>query len=251
MSQNYKLTIAYDGTNYGGWQIQSNSISIQGVLEDALQVILRQEISVVGSGRTDAGVHALGQIAHFRYSSLIDFSRFLYSLNALLPPDIRVRAVEKVPDTFHAQHSAKTKTYRYYLFLGPVADPFQRLYSWHIKRRLNLVSMEEAVGYFVGTHDFTSFANEASKGSAAKDPVRTLFSAIFHHSEEETYFEFVGNGFLYKMVRTIVGTIVEVGGGQINQNDIPYIFAAKDRSKAGQGAPPHGLFLMEVGYPEL
>jgi len=248
MSQNYKVAIAYDGTNYGGWQIQPNTISIQAVLENVLRIILRQEISLIGSGRTDAGVHALNQVAHFRYSATIDIPRFLYSLNALIPPDIRVRSMQPVDDSFHAQYSAISKTYRYHLWLEPVQDPFQRLYSWHIRRPLDLDALEEACSYLVGTHDFTSFANEAHSGSAAKDPVRTMFNASLHRQEGCAYLEFTANGFLYKMVRNIVGTLVEVAGDQRRPADIPYLLASKDRRLAGQAAPALGLFLVRVIY---
>jgi tRNA pseudouridine38-40 synthase len=248
MSQNYKLLISYDGTSYGGWQIQPNALSIQAILENAVQIILRQEITIIASGRTDAGVHALGQVAHFRYSAPIDPSRFLYSLNALIPRDIRVQAIIPVSDKFHAQHSAIRKTYRYNLCLDEVQDPFRRLYSWHVRRRLDFAAIEEACRYLEGTHDFTSFANEAYKGSAAKDPVRTISSIVFHRDGSESYLEFTADGFLYKMVRSMVGTLIEVGAGKIEPSAIPYILAAKDRTKAGQVAPAHGLFLMEVIY---
>lgn len=248
MSQNYKLHIAYDGTSYGGWQVQPNALSIQAVLENALQTILRQEISLIGSGRTDSGVHALGQVAHFRYATAVNIPRFLYSLNSLIPEEIRVHAVEEVPDSFHAQHSAISKRYRYNLCLEPVQDPFQRLYSWHVRKRLNLAAIEEGCSYLVGTHDFTSFANESHSGSASRDPVRTMIAAALQQQEHGAYLEFTANGFLYKMVRNIVGTLIEIGSGARPPTDIPYLLTAKDRKKAGEAAPPQGLFLMHVEY---
>lgn len=250
MSQNYKLEIAYDGTNYGGWQVQPNVLSIQSVLENALQTILRQEISLIGSGRTDAGVHAIGQIAHFRYSNEIDIPRLFYSLNTLIPEEIRIRGIECTSDSFHAQHSAISKCYRYHLSLNTVQDPFRRLYSWHIRKKLNLAAIEEACSYLLGIHDFTCFANEADQGTAARDPIRNMLQATIRQDEHGAYLEFSADGFLYKMVRNIVGTLVEIGSGSRLAVDIPYLLASKDRTKAGQAAPAHGLFLMSVQYPE-
>lgn len=246
----YKLIVAYDGTRYNGWQIQPNGISIQQHIEDALSIISKNEkIRVIGSGRTDAGVHAKGQTAHFKTLQEIDLSKLLYSLNGILPQDIRIRAAEKVLDNFHSQYSAIGKEYHYHLHIHSVIDPFNRLYKWHFPHPLNLHLIEKGTKLFIGTHDFTSFANEGHAGAAAKNPVRTLYRLDCIHTEEDMRFEFEGNGFLYKMVRNIVGTLIELGKQKITLDHIEKIFAAKDRRFAAQAAPPQGLFLIKVNYP--
>lgn len=245
----YKLEIAYDGTAYSGWQIQPNGPSIQHTISEQLCKVLQlPEITLIGSGRTDAGVHALGQVAHFRVSERVDENKVLHSLNCLLPKDIRIKSLSAVPSDFHAQYSAKGKIYHYYLHLDKVLDPFRRQYSWHIQTPFDSRLLIEAASYFVGTHDFTSFANEAHLGSAAKNPVRELYRLDPVPVEGGLRLEFEGNGFLYKMVRNIVGTLVEVGLGKRSVEEIPVIMAARDRGRAGQAAPPQGLFLVTVHY---
>ena len=166
--QCYKLTLAYDGTCYSGWQIQPNAPSIQQHLQEALKTLLKgEQVSVIGSGRTDAGVHAAGQVAHFKIAHSLELNRLLLALNGLLPRDIRIKSVDAAPLSFHAQYSAIGKEYHYHLYLERVMDPFRRLYSWHVMRKMNLSLLKEAATLFVGTHDFISFANEAHKGSAA------------------------------------------------------------------------------------
>lgn len=247
----YKLLIAYDGTHYSGWQIQPNAPSIQEKLQEILKILLRQNIAVIGSGRTDAGVHAYGQVAHFRSSDPIDVKRLLVSLNGMLPRDIRVKHVEEVPSCFHAQYSAIGKEYHYQLYLDRIMDPFRRLYCWHIHHRLNLQLLRQAAQLFIGKHDFTSFANEAHEGSAARDPVRTLRRLDVVEVDGGVRLEFEGDGFLYKMVRNIVGILVEVASGKRPIEDIAVIFAARDRKCSGKAAPSQGLFLMRVEYPPL
>lgn len=245
---NYKLTIAYDGTNYSGWQVQPNGITIQEVLVEKIAIILRQEITLIGSGRTDAGVHALGQIANFHFDDSIDCYRFLGSLNGLLPPDIRVFEVNEVSEDFHAQYSAIGKTYHYNIHLGPVQDPFKRMYSLHVKYKIDRDLLCKAVQLFLGTHDFTSFANEAHTGSASIDAVRTLKRLDVIEMPHGVRLEFEADGFLYKMVRNITGTLLEIASGKRNIEDVSRLLLAKDRRLAGQAAPPHGLFLMHVEY---
>lgn len=244
----YKLILAYDGTHFGGWQIQPNAVTIQEKLQEALQTILRHPVTVIGSGRTDAGVHAEGQVAHFKTPLEFDLRRVQHSLNGILPPAIRVKSLEKAPTDFHAQYSAIRKIYHYHLSLGPVQDPFIRLYSVHPREKIDLKLLQEAIPYFIGTHDFTSFSNEAHAGSAARDPVRTLFRLDCIQSGDQVRLEFEGDGFLYKMVRNIVGTLLEVGCGKKTKEEIPLIFAKTDRRAAGKAAPAHGLFLWEVIY---
>lgn len=246
--QKYKLTIAYDGTSYGGWQIQPNAPSIQALIQDALQIALRAPISVTGSGRTDAGVHALGQTAHFSFEGPCDLKRLQASLSGLLPPDIRIRQIEKVPDDFHARYSAKGKIYHYHLHLEQPPSPFKRLYSTPIHHPVDLDLLKQAAALFVGTQDFTSFANEAHLSAAARNPIRTLKRLDLVAEPGGICLEFEGNGFLYKMVRNIVGTLLEVSSGKRALEEIPALFLAKDRRLAGKTAPPQGLFLIHVFY---
>src|SRR5258708_6910577 len=170
----YKLTIAYDGTSYSGWQIQLNAVSIQSLIETALATILRTPTPVFSSGRTDAGVHAKAQAAHFSSENPVDLFRLQLSLNGLLPSDIRIVSIEEAAPDFHARYSAISKEYHYHLHLERTTDPFKRLYAYHDYSPLDLDRMKLAAGYFVGTHDFTTFANDASRGSAAKNPIRTI-----------------------------------------------------------------------------
>ncbi len=249
--QCYKLILTYDGTHYSGWQIQPNAPSIQQHLQKALAIFLGIEhVGVVGSGRTDAGVHALNQVAHFKIEHKISTNRLLPALNGLLPRDIRVKRVEHAPLHFHAQHSATGKEYHYYLYLERVMDPFRHRYSWHILRQLDLALLAEAANLFIGTHDFTSFANERYAGAVAKNPIRTIYRLDIIPNEGGVRLEFEGNGFLYKMVRNIVGVLVDAASYRLSLADINSIFKAKDRRQASCAAPPQGLFLVKVKYPE-
>jgi tRNA pseudouridine38-40 synthase len=243
----FKITIAYDGTQYGGWQIQPNAVSIQSLIEKALSTILRSPISIVGSGRTDAGVHARGQIAHFNGEPL-DLFRVFGSLNGLLPPDIRILKLEEAPEEFHARFSAVSKEYHYHLHLDPVIDPFKRLYAYHLHSPIDTALLTEAAKLFVGRHDFTSFANESAEGSAGKDAVRTISRLDVCKEPGGIRLEFEGEGFLYKMVRNITGTLLDVARGKLSIDDVVKIFRAKDRTKASSAAPPQGLFLIKVNY---
>lgn len=244
----YKLLIAYDGTAYCGWQIQDTGITIQSIIENALAVVLRKSTDISGSGRTDSGVHARGQVAHFNTTAPLDLKKTLFSLNSLLPPDIRILSLEQVPKTFHSRFSAKEKTYHYHLHLDPVADPILFPYRYHILGKIDLDLLAKGINLFIGTHDFTSFANDATRGSAASDPVRTLTKFEIVEQPGGIRLELTGDGFLYKMVRNIVGTLLDVARGKTPLEEIPKILAAKDRRLAGAAAPPHGLFLMHVKY---
>jgi tRNA pseudouridine38-40 synthase len=244
----YKLILAYDGTQYGGWQIQLNSKSIQGFVQEALSTALRAPTQVTSSSRTDAGVHALAQVAHFSVESPIDPFRLIASLNGILPQDIRVVSMEEVLFTFHARYSATGKIYHYHLHLDRVLNPFKRKYALHVLYPLDLVRLQEARRLFVGTHDFTSFANESHLGSAARNPVRTLKRLDLVQEEGGVRLEFEADGFLYKMVRNITGTLLEVGRGKLSPADVEDLFKAKDRKKAPAAAPSHGLFLVKVNY---
>ncbi len=247
----FKLLISYDGTHFGGWQAQPNATSIQEHIQKALQTILRTSpITVVGSGRTDAGVHAEGQVAHFTAPENIDLYQTLRSLNALLPHEIRILDLSPVCDDFHARFSALGKIYHYHLHLDPITNPFNRLYTTYYPYPLDLSLIEEAIPHFVGEHNFTSFANDAHLGSASKKPVRTLHRLEMVSVTGGIRLDFEGAGFLYKMVRNITGTLLDVGGGKIPPDAIPKILEAKDRRQAGHTAPPQGLFLMKVLYHE-
>ncbi|HEY4831674.1 MAG TPA: tRNA pseudouridine(38-40) synthase TruA [Waddliaceae bacterium] len=245
----YKITLVYDGTNYCGWQIQPNGVTIQEVLQEKLSIILRTDIEITGASRTDSGVHALAQIAHFSYDQEIDGYRFLASINGILPIDIRVKEIEKMPPSFHARYTATNKVYHYHINLDRVQDPFKRLYCWYFPEKINLEALKACSNEFVGTHDFTSFANEPRVGATARNPVRTLRRVGVTPEKEGVRLEFEGDSFLYKMVRNITGTMIEVGKGKRNVEEIRSILAAKDRRKAGRAAPPHGLFLVRVDYP--
>lgn len=249
MSFKYKMTVAYDGTKYGGWQVQPNAVSIQSLIANALRTILRApELSLTGSGRTDAGVHALAQTAHFTTASPIDIPKTFASLNALLPDDIRILLMEEIDLDFHARYSAESKTYHYRLHLDPIPNPFKHRYAYRVPHPVDLSLLKEAATHFLGTHDFTSFANEATRGTAAHDPTRTLYRLDVIEEEGGARLEFEGDGFLYKMVRNIVGTLLDVCAGKIDKDCLPAILAAKDRRQAGRAAPPHGLYLVNVKY---
>jgi tRNA pseudouridine38-40 synthase len=248
-SYNYKLLIQYDGTCYSGWQIQDNADSIQSQIEQAIKTILRIPVRVIGSGRTDAGVHALGQTAHFHVPCVLDLYRFLRSLNGILPADIRVINGVPVPLDFHAQYSAIGKIYHYRLCLDKIQSPFNRYYTFQVHAKIDLDKLKEAAQCFIGTHDFTSFANEAHTGSASKDPIRTLNRLDIVPESGGIRLEFEADGFLYKMVRNIVGTLLEVASGKLAKEEIERILAAKDRRAAGAAVSPQGLFLVQVNYP--
>lgn len=244
----YKMIISYDGTDFGGWQSQPNSTCVQELIEKALSTITRHPSEVIGSGRTDAGVHALGQVAHFHTNHPIDKEKTLYSLNALLPKEIRILELTEAEEGFHARFSAKGKIYHYNLHLDLIQDPFKRKYALHVLHRVNIEAMKEAAKHCIGTHDFSSFANEQAKGSASKDAVRTLHRLDVVEVEGGVRLEFEGTGFLYKMIRNIVGTLLEVSGGKRAPEEIARILSAKDRKEAGKAADPHGLFLVKVLY---
>jgi tRNA pseudouridine38-40 synthase len=243
----YKLTIAYDGTSYCGWQVQKNGQSIQSLIQKILTLILRHPLDLTGSSRTDAGVHARGQTAHFDTDVSFDPKRLCLSLNALLPLDIRILSVAAVDPEFHARYSAKGKIYHYHLHLDPISDPFTRLYRFEVRAPFDLELFKKGAEQFVGTHDFTSFAN-VKELPPGHHPIRTLERIDVVEQKGGVRLEFQGNGFLYKMVRNITGTLLEVAAKKIAVDEIPKIFAAADRRKAGPTAAPHGLFLMEILY---
>jgi tRNA pseudouridine38-40 synthase len=249
MTQKSKMLIAYDGTEYSGWQIQpGETLTIQELIQNSLSTLIREKINIVGSGRTDAGVHALGQVAHFRSTKEFDHDAILFRLNSMLPNAIRILSLEAADEDFHAQKSAKSKTYHYHLWLEDVVDPFRRLYVHQCRNRIDLELLKAAANEFVGTHNFSSFTNSATKGSAGRNPVRTIHEIRIVPQVGGVRLEFKGNGFLYKMVRNIVGSLIQIGSGRRPIEEIQELFKAKDRRLAASGAPARGLFLVCVDY---
>lgn len=242
----YKCIISYDGSGFSGYQVQPNKRTVQSVLEAVLTKMHKGEtVRVSGSGRTDAGVHAKGQVIHFDSPLIIPEDKWEKALNSLLPEDISVLSVVSVDDSFHARFHAVGKEYRYVLHLSSKRNPFQRKFAYQYPYRLNIQAMEQASKFFLGTHDFTSFC--AAK-TEVEDKVRTIESIDFTREDELLTIRFVGNGFLYNMVRILVGTLLEVGSGERSPEDIPIILAHKDRRVSGKTAPAHGLYLWEVFY---
>ena len=244
----YRLLIAYDGTDFAGWQIQHGFVTIQGTIEQALLRITQEDARVIGAGRTDAGVHAKGQVAHFHLAPFWEPSTLLRALNGVLPHTIRILSVEIAPTGFHAQRSATKKEYHYHAILDPIMMPFDRLYAWHYRRKVDRDLLSEATKKFIGTHDFKAFSNSPGVGNGPKTSVRTIYRLDVKDREGGIRFEFEGNGFLYKMVRNIVGMIMAVASGRRSIEDIETVMASRDRSLAEQGAPPQGLFLIHVQY---
>ena len=244
---NFKLVIEYDGTAYQGWQRQNKGPTIQGKIEAALATMTRNAVAVIGSGRTDAGVHALNQVASFRADTRLTPEIFKRGLNSLLPPDIVIRDCAVVDDAFHARYSARSKVYQYRILNRSTPAALFRQYAWHIKKPLDLHAMSEAIPCLKGEHDFSAF--EAS-GSPRSDAVRTVIDANLAGKDADGYvvFNIEANGFLRHMVRNVVGTIVDVGLGKLSPEGFEDILIARDRKKAGITAPAHGLVLKEVKY---
>lgn len=237
----FKMTIAYDGTCYSGWQTQPNGLSIQEVIQSVLQKITGKPIPIHGAGRTDAGVHALGQVAHFSTPKVITQK----SLNALLPDDIRITHLEEVDEKFHARFSAKQKTYLYRIHTAPILLPFDHKYVWHLTYPLTLESIRNAIPLFLGKKSFKSFANEST---LRDDTVRTLHSITLTQTPTGFTLAFCGDGFLYKMVRNITGTLIDIGRGKLPLSAIRAIFSSEDRRFASQAAPSQGLILDHICY---
>jgi len=240
------LTIAYDGTNYCGWQVQENAQSIQALVQKALQIALRHPLDLTGSSRTDAGVHASGQTAHFDTDENINLGKLRISLNALLPTDIRVSEITPTPTDFHARYSATSKIYHYHLHLDPISDPFTKLYRHQVYGPFDIEKLKIGAQFFIGTHDFTSFANV--KEAPQSDAVRTIQRIDIVPQKGGIRLEFEGDGFLYKMVRNITGTLLDIAAGKLKPEEIPSIFKLRDRRKAGSSAPAQGLFLVQIIY---
>jgi len=241
----FKLTLEYDGTNYHGWQVQPNLPTIQKALESTIKRVAQHEAHVTAAGRTDAGVHAMGQVAHFASTARLTAEEWLRALNGLLPTDIAVLSVEEVPETFHARFSAKSKLYRYRIFARPHRSALSRSKILHYPYPLDLDAMEVACRPLIGQHDFTSFQGSPTDN---ENPVCTITKLTVYRFGDEVIFEVEANRFLKQMVRNIVGTLLEVGRGKLQAGEVAGILAAKDRTKAGPTAPAHGLYLVKVDY---
>ena len=243
---NYKLTIQYDGTRYRGWQVQGNTDqTIQGKLEGVLSRLTGQLVEVHGSGRTDAGVHALGQVANVKLPHPVEPSELLGELNRYLPADIGVIAAEPAPERFHARLNARSKTYRYRIWNSAIPNVLERSYLYVLPEPLDVAAMERAAADLVGTHDFRSFCGLKR---FKKSTVRTITDISITQDGAEMRLEFTGNGFLMRMVRILAGTLVEVGLGQRAADAMPAVLAAQDRAAAGPALPAQGLALVRVAY---
>ena len=259
--RNLKLILSYDGSEFAGWQVQPGRATVQGALAHAIGRLSGENVLPQGSGRTDAGVHALAQVASFATASSIPIENWALALNDILPPSIRMLEVIEAAADFHARKSARAKTYRYRMYRGPICLPFVARYVWHYPYPLDEAAMIDAADVIVGEHDFTSFAavdpervermmagEEAQNCGIIPTNVRQIFSSSWSREGDELIYTVRGNGFLHHMVRNLVGTFVLVGKGSVNRVDFERILAARDRSAAGPTAPASGLFLMGVEY---
>ncbi|MBW1863008.1 MAG: tRNA pseudouridine(38-40) synthase TruA, partial [Deltaproteobacteria bacterium] len=244
--KNIRLILGYDGSRYHGWQRQKGVPTIQGIIEDRIQMMIKAPVSLIASGRTDAGVHAFNQVCNFITNSNIDPDSINRGLNSLLPDDIFISHAEYVPLDFHSRYSAKSKTYEYRILNQRQPDVFLRFYTWHIRGKLDHGEMRKCIALLLGKHDFSSFR---SSGSRNINPVREMMRAEFHGPVGGIiYFVFEADGFLRYMVRNIMGTLVEVGRGKIGLNEFMEVFQSRDRRMAGMKAPSQGLFLRSVKY---
>jgi len=249
--RNLKLVLAYDGSEFSGWQIQPDAATVQGTLASAIGRLTGEKVLPQGSGRTDTGVHALAQVASFTTESPIPAQNLTKALNDILPPSIRVLEVTEAPPEFHARKSARAKTYRYRMLRIPICPPFLARYVWHYPYPLDENAMRRAAGLVVGEHDFTSFAavdQELSGEQEDVSKVRRIFCSTWEQDGEEFIYTVRGSGFLHHMVRNLVGTFLLVGKGTLSPDDITRILEARNRSSAGATAPANGLSLVNVEY---
>jgi tRNA pseudouridine38-40 synthase len=242
-----KLTLEYDGTNYHGWQLQQNAVTLQGTLEAVLARLFGGFVRVRAAGRTDAGVHALGQVVSFKSDKAADLQRLQRSLNALLPSDMVVTRIETVPAVFNPRRDALSRTYLYRIWNHPWPSAIWARYSWHVPFLLDCHAMARAAALLVGDHDFSSFQGA---DSVEHNPLRTVLRSTVRRLDEFLVYEIEARSFLRHMVRNIMGTLVDVGRGALSVEDFARILAARDRTRAGMNAPPQGLFLVAVKYEE-
>ena len=243
--RNIKLTIEYDGKDFNGWQKQPTKLNIQGTIEQAIKQITGEDIELNASGRTDAGVHALGQVANFKTNSKIPIEKFAIAINSKLKWSIVIKRAEEVDERFHSRLSCKRKTYRYIINNSQEGTAIYRNLETHIPQKLDVEKMQKAVKYFEGEHDFKAFK---ASGTSSKSSVRTIYKANVYQENEKIFIELTGNGFLYNMVRIIAGTLVDVGLGKIEPEEIPKIIQEGKRENAGKTLPPNGLYLVKVMY---
>ena len=246
--RNIKLLIEYDGKDFNGWQKQPNKLNIQGEIERAIEEVTGEKVDLIASGRTDAGVHALGQVANFKIEKNIPIEKIPYALNSKLKKSIRIKKAEEVPEKFHSRYTCKKKTYRYVINNSVQGTAIYRNLQYHFPEKLDEEKMNEAAQYLIGEHDFKSFK---ASGTSSKSSVRTIYDAKVTRNGELVTIELTGNGFLYNMVRIIAGTLVDVGTYKIEPIDIKNILDAKDRLKAGKTLPPTGLYLVKVEYEDI
>ena len=243
--RNIKLTIEYDGKDFNGWQKQPTKLNIQGTIERARKQITGEEVQLNASGRTDAGVHAFGQVANFKTNSQIPIEKFAIAINSRLKRSIVIKKVEEVDERFHSRLNCKKKTYRYIINNSPEGTAIYRNLETHIPQKLDVEKMKKAVKYFEGEHDFKAFK---ASGTSSKSSVRTIYKAEVYKEGDRIFIELTGNGFLYNMVRIIAGTLVDVGVGKIKPDEIPEIIKMQKRENAGKTLPPNGLYLLRVMY---
>ncbi len=245
--RNIKLTIEYDGREFGGWQKQPKKLNIQGTIEKAIEEITGEETQLIASGRTDAGVHALGQVANFKTNSNIPIEKIPIAINSKIKKSIIIKSAQEVDERFHSRYNCKRKTYRYVINNSKQGSAIYRNLECHIPIKLDVEKMKYAAKFFIGEHDFKAFK---ASGTSSKSSVRIIYDANVYTNDERIYIELTGNGFLYNMVRIIAGTLMEVGLGKIEPEDIKNIIESKDRKRAGKTLPAHGLYLVNVNYEE-
>ena len=243
--RNIKLTIEYDGKDFNGWQKQPNKLNIQGTIEQAIKNITGEDVELNASGRTDAGVHALGQVANFKTNSEIPIEKFAIAINSKLKKSIVIKKAEEVDEKFHSRLNCKKKTYRYIINNSSEGTAIYRYLETHIPQKLDVKKMEQALKYFEGEQDFKAFK---ASGTSSKSSVRTIYKTQIYKKEDRIIIELTGNGFLYNMVRIIAGTLVDVGLGKIEPQQIENIIKEKKRENAGKTLPPNGLYLVSVEY---
>ena len=241
-----RLIVSYDGTNYCGWQIQNNGITVEEVLNHALTDLCQEEIAVIGASRTDSGVHALGNVAVFDTNSRIPGEKFSFALNQRLPDDIRIQQSDEVADDWHPRFQDTVKTYEYCFLNRRIPDPMRRLYSYFIYYPMDVENMQKAADYLIGEHDFKSFCTPRTQ---VRSTVRTIYDLTLTKEGDEIRMRITGNGFLYNMVRIIAGTLARVGTGLYTPERVKEILEAKDRNVSGPKAPPQGLTLISIAYP--
>ena len=243
--RNIKLTIEYDGKDFNGWQKQPTKLNIQGEIERAIEIVTGEKVELIASGRTDAGVHSLGQIANFKTNSKLPLQKFPVALNSKLKKSIRIQKAEEMDEKFHSRYNCKQKTYRYIINNSREGSAIYRNLEYHVPVKLDVEAMKNAIKHFEGEHDFKGFK---ASGTSGKSSVRKIYKAEIKENEERIIIELTGNGFLYNMVRIIAGTIVDVGLGKIKPDEIPEIIKSKDRTRAGKTLPPYALYLVKVEY---